>query len=96
MVRLRTLDVRENFDKNGIQIYGQNTNESLSTYTTTSWNLCHRVASGSIYLQGELTFLQDLNSQTEESIMRNNCIKCEQFLSHKSQDFKIDLPTIHT
>ena len=54
LVKLRVLDVRENFSP-----------DNSTIYTTSSWNFCHRVAGEKLYVQGDVKFYQDLQPQSQ-------------------------------
>ncbi len=67
LVRLRVFDIRDNVDTNfdGDKEISRLT---ISSYTTTSWNFCHRIANQNLETEGGLTFFQDYVQQTQESL----------------------------
>ena len=54
LVALRVLDIRNNAGE-----------DATSTYTTAAWHLCHRIVDEDLRVDGNLTFLQNYERQTE-------------------------------
>ncbi len=67
LVRLRVFDIRDNIDTN-FDGDKETSRLTISSYTTTSWNFCQRIANQNLETQGGLTFFKDFVQQTQESL----------------------------
>ncbi len=88
MVGLKILDVREHVRKDGnVETVGnvgkdenvenernvENVN-GLTSYVSSSWNLCRRISNQNLFLQGDVVFSQDLERQAPVNKLKSYII----------------------
>jgi hypothetical protein len=88
LVGLKILDVREHVRKDGnVETVGnvgkdenvenernvENVN-GLTSYVSSSWNLCRRISNQNLFLQGDVVFSQDLERQAPVNKLKSYII----------------------
>ena len=79
LVGLKILDVREHVRKDGnVETVGNvenvNAERGLTSYVSSSWNLCRRISNQNLFLQGDVVFSQDLERQAPVNKLKSYII----------------------